>query len=438
MFNALSPSGGTKKERSFPAQPENSAPTACLVHKFLRIDEPGSLFRCAIVRHLSRVRFVKTVIPPGSTIGLLGGGQLGRMFAIAARRMGYRVHTFEPSPDSPAGQISDREFNGSYTDWDLLETFVRSVDVVTFEFENIPAQVVEMISRSKPVHPRSEVLHICQNREREKTFLRDHHYPHAPFAVVSDQAQLDAAIDSIGAPAVLKSADFGYDGKGQHKINPGDQFDYARVATSRSVLEKWISFDRELSVICARDAKGNVSVFHPSENVHSRHILDYSIVPARIDPPVQRLAQSMAKNIARDLNVVGLIAVEFFLTCENELIVNELAPRPHNSGHYTFDACLTSQFEQQLRAVCGLPFGSPKLLNPVVMVNLLGDLWKAGVQPDWRPVLNNPYAKLHIYGKLEGRPGRKMGHFCVLRKTTDHALAEALQIKQELINANIC
>jgi len=376
---------------------------------------------------------MEMVFPPGSTIGLLGGGQLGRMFAIAARRMGYRVHTFEPSPDSPAGQISDREFNGSYADWDLLEAFVRSVDVVTFEFENIPAQVVDRISRSKPVHPRSEVLHICQNREREKNFLRDHRYPHAPFAVISNQEELDAALDSIGAPAVLKSADFGYDGKGQEKIKQGDRFDYSRAPANRSVLEKWVSFDRELSVICARDAKGNVCLFPVSENVHSRQILDYSIVPARIDPAVQRLAQSMAKNIADDLDVVGLIAVEFFLTRGNELIVNELAPRPHNSGHYTFDACVTSQFEQQLRAVCGLPFGSPALLRPVVMVNLLGDLWHAGRQPDWGPVLNHPYAKLHLYGKLEGRPGRKMGHFCVLRETIEQALAEALQIKEELI-----
>jgi 5-(carboxyamino)imidazole ribonucleotide synthase len=391
---------------------------------------------CNRVRSL-QIEIMETVIPPGSTVGLLGGGQLGRMFALAARRMGYRVHTYEPSPDSPAGQISDREFNGSYADWDLIETFVQSVDVVTFEFENIPAEVVDRISRSKPVHPRSEVLHICQNREREKNFLRTHHYPHAPFAVISNQAELESALGSIGPPAVLKSADFGYDGKGQQKMEPGDRLDYASTAASRSVLEKWISFDRELSVICARDSKGRVSVFPAAENVHTRQILDYSIVPARIDPAIQSLAQSMARNIAGDLDVVGLIAVEFFLTRDNELMVNELAPRPHNSGHYTVDACLTSQFEQQLRAVCGLPFGSPDLLRPIVMVNLLGDLWKAGEQPDWRPILKNPYAKLHLYGKLEGRPGRKMGHFCVIRETVEQALAEALQIKEELVNVNL-
>ena len=379
---------------------------------------------------------MEMVIPPGSTIGLLGGGQLGRMFGIAARRMGYRVHTFEPSPDSPAGQISDREFCGSYTDWDLLETFVRSVDVVTFEFENIPAEVVDRISQSKPVHPRSHVLHICQNREREKNFLFKHGYPHAPFAVVSDQAGLDAALSSIGAPAVLKSAEFGYDGKGQQKINPGDHPNYPSFEDGRAVLEKWIAFERELSVICARSANGSTCVFPASENVHTHQILDYSIVPARIEPEVRRRAESIATNVAHDLDVVGLIAVELFLTHDNQLIVNELAPRPHNSGHYTFDACVTSQFEQQLRAVCGLPFGSPALLSPVVMVNLLGDLWAGGTQPDWLPVLSDPYAKLHLYGKSESRRGRKMGHFCVLRETLDEALSGALKIKQELTNAN--
>jgi len=379
---------------------------------------------------------METVIPPGSTIGLLGGGQLGRMFGIAARRMGYRVHTFEPSPDSPAGQISDREFNGSYTDRALLNAFVQSVDVVTFEFENIPHEVVDHISQTRPVHPRSEVLHICQNREREKSFLRKQGYPHTPFAIVSNQAELDVALESIGTPAILKTADFGYDGKGQRRIDQGSKFDYSQFGGKRAVLEKWIPFTCELSVICARDAGGGLCTFPASENVHTRHILDYSIVPARIEPEVQRRAQSIAQSIADDLQVIGLLAVEFFLTHDSELLVNELAPRPHNSGHYTFDACLTSQFEQQLRAVCGLPFGSPALVRPVVMVNLLGDLWNNGVQPDWRPILSHPCAKFHLYGKLEGRPGRKMGHFCVLRDTVDEALAEALEIRRELTHAS--
>jgi 5-(carboxyamino)imidazole ribonucleotide synthase len=377
---------------------------------------------------------METVIAPGSTIGLLGGGQLGRMFGIAARRMGYRVHTFEPAPDSPAGQISDLEFNGSFTDEGLLDEFVASVDVVTFEFENIPAEVVNRISQKKPVHPRAEVLHICQNREREKTFLRSRRYPQTHFAIVSNQAELDAAMQQIGTPCVLKTADFGYDGKGQRKIGKGERFDFTQFAANRAVLEKWIPFEHELSVICARDQKGNISSFPASENIHVRHILDHSIAPGRIAPEIALLAKSIAESIANDLDVVGLIAVEYFLTQDGGLLVNELAPRPHNSGHYTFDACVTSQFEQQLRAVCGLPFGSPDLLSPAVMVNLLGDLWDNTGTPNWKLILNHPRAKLHLYGKSEARPGRKMGHYCVLGETVEKALNEALEIKQDFIH----
>jgi 5-(carboxyamino)imidazole ribonucleotide synthase len=377
---------------------------------------------------------MEKVIAPGSTIGLLGGGQLGRMFGIAARRMGYRVHTFEPAPDSPAGQISDLEFNGSFTEEGLLDEFVASVDVVTFEFENIPAEVVNRISQKKPVHPRAEVLHICQSREREKTFLRRHRYPHTPFAIVSCQAELDAAIERIGVPCVLKTTDFGYDGKGQRKIGQGEQFDFAQFAAGRVILEKWISFAHELSVICARDEKGFICSFPASENIHAGHILDYSIAPGRIAPEVALLANAIAESIADDLDVVGLIAVEYFLTQDGNLLVNELAPRPHNSGHYTFDACVTSQFEQQLRAVCGLPFGSPDLLSPVVMVNLLGDLWNAAGGPNWKLILEHPRAKLHLYGKLEPRPGRKMGHYCVLGETVEEALNEALEIRRDVIH----
>jgi 5-(carboxyamino)imidazole ribonucleotide synthase len=375
---------------------------------------------------------MEMIIPPGSTVGLLGGGQLGRMFGIAARRLGYRVHTFEPSPDSPAGQISDREFTGAYTDDQLIDDFVASVDVVTFEFENIPAQVVDRISRRKPVHPRSEVLHICQNREREKNFLKRFGYPHAPFEIVTNQTEFEAALEKIGVPSVLKTANFGYDGKGQIKIGEGGRPRFSQFGDDRAVLEKWVEFDCELSVVCARNEIGRTIPFPVSENVHTNHILDYSIVPARLNSKVQEQAQAMAAQIADDLKVVGLIAVEFFLTRNDSLIVNELAPRPHNSGHYTFDACVTSQFEQQLRAVCALPFGAPDLLSPVVMVNLLGDLWTEGRLPDLNPVLLNPFAKLHLYGKIEGRPGRKMGHYCVLRPDLETALSEALEIKAAL------
>jgi 5-(carboxyamino)imidazole ribonucleotide synthase len=374
-------------------------------------------------------------ICPGSTIGVLGGGQLGRMFGIAARRMGYRVHTYESTPDSPAGQVSDREFTGSYTDEAALKEFAQSVDVITFEFENIPSAVIDRLALEKPVHPRSEVLHICQNREREKTFLAGHGYPHVPFRIVSGEADLREGLATLGVPAVLKTADFGYDGKGQQKIQDAGEVDVSALGGRKGILEKWIEFDCELSVICARGGDGQLSTFPPAENVHHRHILDYSIAPARLPVELQREATEIAKSLATDLEVVGLLAVEFFFTTSGKLLVNELAPRPHNSGHYTFDACITSQFEQQLRAVCGLPLGLPDQLASACMVNLLGDLWVNGRPPDWSSILRRPNAKLHLYGKTEGRSGRKMGHYCVLAPTVDEAVAEALKIKMELHHA---
>jgi 5-(carboxyamino)imidazole ribonucleotide synthase len=376
-------------------------------------------------------------IAPGATIGVLGGGQLGRMFGIAARRLGYRVHTYEASPDSPAGQISDREFTGSYTDEAALAEFVDSVDVITFEFENIPAAVIDRIAAQKPIHPRSEVLHICQNREREKNFLRTHGYPLAPSRVVGSEDELKAALAVLGCPAVLKTADFGYDGKGQQKIGTVADAAFKPFFGGNAVLERWIDFQCEISVIAARGADGALCTFPAAENVHTRHILDYSVIPARVSERIQREASEIARSIAADLEVIGLIAVEFFVTPEGELLVNELAPRPHNSGHYTFDACVTSQFEQQLRAVCGHPFGSPELLAPTVMVNLLGDLWKDGRPPDWSAILSHPRAKLHLYGKLEGRAGRKMGHYCVLGPTRDEAFRMALNIKSEIHRASL-
>ena len=375
-----------------------------------------------------------TRIKPESTIGLLGGGQLGRMFALAARKMGYRVHTFEPQPASPAGQISDREFNADYDDLTELDTFAESVDVVTFEFENIPASVIDQIARRKPVHPRSEVLHICQNRAREKTFLQQHGYPIAPFQLVNSADDLQSALTQIKGDVVLKTADFGYDGKGQLRVNREHSADaiWSQFSTPKAVLEKWIAHRCELSVIVARNAKGEVAHFPPAENLHRSHILDISIVPARVDAAIQQNAIELASKLATDLDLIGLLAVEFFLSETGKLLVNELAPRPHNSGHYTMDACVTSQFEQQLRAVCGWPFGSSRLLTPAVMVNLLGDLWKNGEPPDFLPILSNSDAKLHLYGKVEGRPGRKMGHFTVLKPTVDEALAVARQIQWEM------
>ena len=369
-------------------------------------------------------------IPPGGVVGILGGGQLGRMLAIAARRMGYRVHAYEPQPDCPAGQICDVEVNAPYTDSGALEKFAQGVDVISFEFENIPRTALDTLSALKPVRPRGEVLHICQNREREKNFLRSQDFPCAPFRVVDSAETLASALAEIGTPSVLKTADFGYDGKGQLKISaPTDTAElWQRFGAPRGVLEKWIPFEAELSVVCARGLNGEVIPFPCSENIHENHILDLSIVPARFAPEVAARAEKIAAAIAEALDVVGLIAVEFFLTRDGELLVNELAPRPHNSGHFSFDACATSQFEQQLRAVCGLPLGSPELLRPVVMWNILGDLWKNG-EPDWSVVLREPRAKLHLYGKSEARPGRKMGHVCVMADSTAEALAVIERIR---------
>lgn len=352
---------------------------------------------------------------PGATVGILGGGQLGRMFGIAARRMGYRVHSFDPAPDGPAGQISDVEVVAPFSDEAALGEFARGVNVISFEFENIPLEAVQRVAEICPVRPRGEVLHVAQNREREKNFLRGAGFPTAPFAVVDSEESLAAAMAEIGLPAVLKTADFGYDGKGQIKLKDGDTAGalWSRFGAPRGVLEGWVPFAHELSVVVARGLDGTAVAFPASENIHQNHILDLSIVPARIPEGASERAEDMARQIAVALDVVGLLAVEFFLLADGGLIVNELAPRPHNSGHYTFDACATSQFEQQLRAVCGLPLGAPDLLTPVVMWNLLGDLWKDG-EPDWSVILAEPRAKLHLYGKAEARPGRKMGHVCVL------------------------
>jgi 5-(carboxyamino)imidazole ribonucleotide synthase len=362
---------------------------------------------------------------PGSTIGLLGGGQLGRMFALEARRMGYRVHVFDPQPDSPAGQVGDIGISAAYTDVNALQEFARSVDVVTYEFENIPVSAIDAVAAIVAVAPRGEVLHICQNREREKLFLRQAGIPCADFRVVDSAASLEVALKEIGGEGVLKTADFGYDGKGQCRIKPGDDAAaaWASLGAPRGVLEAWVPFEKELSVVAARTAKGEISVFPVVENIHTNHILDLSVIPARVPEKSIAAALQTARDVIEALDVVGLLAVEFFLLSDGHVIVNELAPRPHNSGHFSFDACVTSQFEQQLRAVCGLPLGSVDLLRPVAMKNLLGDIWANG-EPDWAAVLTDPDIKLHLYGKRNPRPGRKMGHLCALAQTNELALAK--------------
>ncbi len=370
------------------------------------------------------------MITPGSTIGILGGGQLGRMLILAGRALGYRFHVFEPKGPCPAGMVADLEINAEYSDLDALRRFAEGVDVITLEFENIPVEVVDMLSAIKAVLPGRQALHICQHRQREKDFLKSSGLPCVPFEYADSPESLKTAVDTIGYPCVIKTAAFGYDGKGQIKLNaPEEAADTAYLwdflgQPPRVVVEKWIHHIGEFSVVCARKADGTTCTFPMSENVHVHHILHASVVPARITASTQAAGEALARDIADKLEVVGLIAVELFLAEDGSLIVNEMAPRPHNSGHYTIDGCLTSQFEQHIRAVTDLPFGSTELLRPTVMINLLGDVWENG-EPDWSGLLADPRVKLHLYDKGEARPGRKMGHFCVVGDEIEATLAAA-------------
>jgi 5-(carboxyamino)imidazole ribonucleotide synthase len=374
------------------------------------------------------------VILPGQTIGILGGGQLGRMFAIAARRLGYRVHAFDPTPDGPAGQVADAEVIAAYDDIEAACRFALAVDVVTFEFENIPAETLAAIAKLKPVHPSPEVLHICRHRLREKEFLSGNGFPVAPFRAVSSADDLRRAVGELGTPAILKTADFGYDGKGQTRIDRLEQVNQAWQQLGRpvGVLEAFVPFSQEISVICALGIDGAEACFGPVENVHVRHILDVTTAPAATTPEIALAATGLASNIARCLGVVGLLAVEMFVV-RNQILVNELAPRPHNSGHYTIDACVTCQFEQQLRAVCGLPLGDTEMLKPAAMANLLGDLWQSGT-PNWAAALAWPDVKLHLYGKAEPRLGRKMGHLTALADSPANARQSVLAARAALMH----
>ena len=378
------------------------------------------------------------MIAPGKTIGVLGGGQLGRMFAQAAQSLGYKVRVYEPSSPCPADAVTSERVHAPFEDLEQLSAFARSVDVVTYEFENIPVGPLRAIAGIVPLHPRAEVLEICQNRQREKAWLKAQAIPHAPYAEAL-HGDIGKAIAEVGLPCVVKTADFGYDGKGQMKVcGEADRLDaVARFEGRRSVVERWIDFEREISVICARSASGETRTFPISENLHTRHILDVSIVPARVSPAVARQAEALAVSIAEKLGVVGLVAVEFFVTSGGEVLVNELAPRPHNSGHWSLDSAVTSQFEQQVRAVCGLPLGSTDADQPSVMVNILGDAWtwrdgRVAGEPRWEVILEEPRAKLHLYGKDEPRIGRKMGHFTVRGEAVEEAIALAQSLKQRL------
>lgn len=373
-------------------------------------------------------------ILPGSTLGVLGSGQLGRMFAISARQMGYRVHTFSPDSDTPTGQIADRETVGHYGDCEAVEEFASTVDVVTFEFENVSARAIEAVEKHAPVHPSGEVLFIAQNRLREKQFLERNGFPLAPFRSVNSLQELEEAVQEIGFPCVLKTAGFGYDGKGQTKLERPEELAnaWSLLGAQTGELEKWIDYEREISVVAARGQNGEFSHFGVVENRHRNHILDLTIAPADIPEKTAKEAVEMSRSLLETLEMVGVLCIEFFLLPDGELLINEMAPRPHNSGHFTIDANITSQFEQQLRAVCGLPLGSPQQIMPAAMANLLGDLWEEG-EPNWAAALGFGHAKLHLYGKSQPRPGRKVGHITALGNTTQEAVQTALAARGALL-----
>ncbi len=370
---------------------------------------------------------------PGATIGVMGSGQLGRMFAMAARRMGYRVHIFSPERDSPAGQLADREVVAPYRDEKAVRAFARNVDLLTFEFENIPLETIEWSAAECEVRPAGSVLHLAQHRLREKDFLSGAGIPVAPYRAVRSAADLSEAVKQLGLPSILKSAAFGYDGKGQELIVSRN--DLGKIWKARSgdelILERAIAFEKEVSVIVARGPDGAVATFPVCENLHRNHILDLTVVPARMDDSIADAAAALGEMIARRMELVGLLAVEMFLTADGGLLVNELAPRPHNSGHWTIEGCNTSQFEQHVRAVCGLPLGSSEIIQPAAMANLLGDLWQAG-EPDWAAALEIKGVHLHLYGKQEPRPGRKMGHLTALAPSAEAAMAAVTEARTAL------
>ncbi|HEX7003060.1 MAG TPA: 5-(carboxyamino)imidazole ribonucleotide synthase [Trueperaceae bacterium] len=374
---------------------------------------------------------------PGATIGVLGSGQLGRMLAFAAHRMGYRIAVYSPGSDTPAGGAADLEMDAQYEDEDALARFAGVVDVVTVEFENIPSSALELLERSVPVRPGPAALHITQNRRREKEFLARHGLPHARAIHLNDPAELDRALAAIGTPAVLKTAGFGYDGKGQLMIAGND--DRAAAAAQAEagpcVLEEFVEFEREVSVLVARTPDGEMATCGPIENRHAKHVLDLSTVPARLATDAAQEARDLARDVAVSLELVGLACVEMFVTAGGGLLVNEIAPRPHNSGHLTIEACVASQFEQQLRSVCGLPLAGMEFVRPAAMANLLGDLWHDG-EPDWTAALRIPGVALHLYGKERARPGRKMGHITALADTPEAAARRALEARAALGAAN--
>ena len=368
------------------------------------------------------------ILPP-ATLGMLGGGQLGRFFVNAAHEMGYKVWVLDPDANSPAGQIAERQFCAGYDDYAVLDEFAQGCAAITTEFENVPADTLDYLAKFVPVRPSAAAVAVCQNRIAEKSFLRDHDLPHGPFAAIRSDEDLDVVSAAL-FPGILKVARFGYDGKGQAIVNNRDEarLAFGHFKREACVLEQRLVLDYEISIVLARDESGSVRCFPTGENRHSKGILDVSIVPARASSCIANDAEDVATRIAEKLGYVGTMGVEFFVS-RGKLIVNEMAPRPHNSGHYTIDACVTNQFEQQVRALCGLPLGDPRAHSAAAMVNLLGDLWFDGEryrEPDWSRLHAIGNLKLHFYGKHHARHGRKMGHFTVIGEDTARVQEAAL------------
>lgn len=380
---------------------------------------------------------MRTIVP-GETIGILGGGQLGRMLALAAQRMGYRVIAFTPDHDSPISQVCSKTIVSSFEDLDAIRLFAQEAKVVTFEFENIPAAAYEAIAACTMAAPSPSILAISQNRQKEKSYLTDHGFPTVPSHPIHSEEDLLKALSKTGTPAVLKTAGYGYDGKGQRIISSPETASllYQDLGKVECVLEPFIAFEKEISVIGARGAYGEVKTFGPIENIHRNHILDLSSIPARINWRVAAEAVEITCAVMESLDLTGLLCVEFFLASQDRLLINELAPRPHNSGHYSMEACPTSQFEQQIRAITGMPLGSTEPHAAAAMANLLGDLWSGG-EPEWSYTLEIPNVHLNLYGKTEARSGRKMGHLTACSRWPEEAQEIVLKARDRLTAARI-
>lgn len=372
------------------------------------------------------------IILPPAMLGMLGGGQLGRFFVIAAHEMGYRVTVLDPDKNSPAGKIADVHLCAAYDDTAALKKMAETCQAITTEFENVPASTLETLAQKRTVRPSAQAVSIAQHRVLEKQFIRDAGIPVAPFVVVNAVSDLPVDSEAI-YPGILKVARFGYDGKGQARVanQAQAQAAFEEFKGEQCVLEKMLSLDYEVSVVLARDAQGNVAAYPLAENSHLNGILDVSIVPARAPKAIQDQARQLAIKIAEKLDYIGVLAVEFFVS-NGELLANEMAPRPHNSGHYTIDANVTNQFEQQLRALVGLPLGDSRLHSQAVMVNILGDVWKNGAEPAWDKIFARAELKLHLYGKHEPRPGRKMGHYTVIGADQETVIVNAIKAREEL------